>query len=120
MYSEAPLYVRTKLLLKEGLIETIPRVCGDSVDLAIIRSLSIYGCRPSANSFCIRTRTYCPQSTRKCCFNSFCVVVAVVDRIQAVFVQNLSFRSYTSLESALIVQTAQKVSPDKLSHKPNA
>ena len=92
-------------------------------------SLSIYGCGPSANSFRIimdadrlvwlarpsrkrpevRKGTDHPQNTRKCHFNSFCVVVTVVDRIQAVFLQNPSFRCYTSLESALIVQTDQNV-----------
>ena len=41
-----------------------------------------------------------PQKTRKCRFNSFCVVVAIVDCIQAVFLRNLSFRSYTSLNHA--------------------
>ena len=68
-------------------------------------SVSVYGCGPSANSFRMimaagrlvwlarpsRKRpealkgTERPQKTRKYRFNSFCVVVAVVDRIQAVF-----------------------------------
>ena len=46
-----------------------------------------------------------PQMTRKCRFSSFWVVVTVVDRIQDVF-WKLSFRSYMSLENALITQTA--------------
>ena len=64
-------------------------------------SLSVYGREPSANSFCIimaadrlvwlarpsrkrpeaRKGTDRPQKTRKCRFNGFCVVVAVVDCI---------------------------------------
>ena len=53
--------------------------------------------RASAN-FPLKARkgTDRPQKTRKCRINSFCVVVAVVDRIQATFLRNLSFRSYTS------------------------
>ena len=46
------------------------------------------------------------QKTRKRRFNSFCVVVAVVNCIQAVF---FAKPIYTSLESALIAQMAQKV-----------
>ena len=61
-------------------------------------SLSLYGCGPSAKIKAAdhlvllarpsrkrpeaRKGTDCPQKTRKCRFNSFCVVVAVVDRIQ--------------------------------------
>ena len=67
-------------------------------------SLSVYGCGPSANfprnygadrlvwlarQFCKRPEarkgTDRPQKTRKCRFNSFCVVVAVFDRIQTAF-----------------------------------
>ena len=89
-------------------------------------SLSVHGRRPSTNSphnygrlvWLARPSRKRPEvrkgmdrleKARKCRFNSFCMVVAVADCIQAVFLRNLSFRSYTSLESALITQTAQKV-----------
>ena len=61
-------------------------------------SLSLYGCgpsakikaadrlvwlaRPSHKRLEARKGTKRPQKTRKCRFNSFCIVVAVVDRIQ--------------------------------------
>ena len=71
-------------------IETIPRTCGDCVDLAIIHA----DCSQAAHSFYIRTWTVLTlfqhtdadhlQSTRKCCFNSFCVVAAVIERIHPV------------------------------------
>ena len=93
------------MLKQQGLIETILHACGDCVDLAIFMSLSVYERGPSAKSFHIimatdhlvwlarpthkhpemRKGTDCPQKTRKCRFNSFCVVVAVVNGIQAVF-----------------------------------
>ena len=75
-------------------------------------SLSIYGCGPSANSFRIimaadrlvwlaRPSRKHPearkwrdrlQKTRKRRFNSFCVVVAVVDCIQAVFCETYLYK----------------------------
>ena len=91
-------------------------------------SLSIYGRGPSAKSFRIimaadhlvwlarlsrkrpetRRGTDRPQKARKCRFNSFCVVVAVVDRIRAVFFAKPIFQELHK-PSALIAQTAQKV-----------
>ena len=63
--------------------------------------------RPSCKRPEARKGTDYLQKTRKCRFNSFGMVVAVVDCIQVVFWRNLSFRSYLNLESVLITQTAQ-------------
>ena len=65
--------------------------------------------RPSRKRPEVRKGKERPQKTRKCRFNSFCVVVAVVDCIQAVSFSETYYSGATrALESAVIAQTAQK------------
>ena len=101
------------------------------IKLLLLMSLSIYGCGPSANSFHIimaaerlvwlarpshkcpeaQNGTDCLQKTRKCRFNHFYVVAAVGKHIQTVgffFCETYFSGATRALESALIVQTAQK------------
>ena len=48
--------------------------------------------RPSRNRPEARKETERPQKTRKCRFNSFCMVAAVVNRIKAVFLAKPIFQ----------------------------
>ena len=91
----------------------------NSLNIIMATNRLIWLARPSRKRPEAQKETDRPPKTRKCRFNSFCMVVAVVDRIQAVFLRNLSFRSYTSLESALIVQTTQNVRDGQTDSKTN-
>ena len=65
--------------------------------------------RPSCKCPEAQKGTDCLQKSRKCRCNNFewLLQSSIVHRL--VFLRSLSFRSYMSLESALIAQTAQEV-----------
>ena len=57
----------------------------NSLNIIMATDRLIWLARPSRKRPEARKGTDRPPKTRKCRFNSFCMVVAVVDRIQAVF-----------------------------------
>ena len=62
-----------------------------------------------------------PQKTRKCRFNSFCVVVTVVNRIKAVLFAKPIFQELHEPRKCLNCANGPKSAcvMDKLTHKPN-
>ena len=82
-------------------------VSANSLRIIMAAGRLVWLARPSRKRPEVRKGRDRLQNNRKCRFNSFCVVVAVVDRMQAVFLAKPILQEL-HLGSALIVQTAQK------------